>query len=69
MPTLAEAGIDKKLSSRAQRLAAVPEGQFKGMIGEWRERVSVQERPNQSARRCLIVGRIVGCNRSGITNP
>ncbi len=37
-PTLAEAGIDKKLSSRAQKLAAVPEEQFEGMIGEWRER-------------------------------
>ncbi len=38
-PTLAEAGIDKKLSSRAQKLAAVPEGKFEGMLGEWRERV------------------------------
>ncbi len=38
-PTLAQAGIDKKLSSRAQKLAAVPEDQFEGMIGEWRERV------------------------------
>ena len=36
-PTLAEAGIDKKLSSRAQKLAAVPEDEFEGMIGEWRE--------------------------------
>lgn len=38
-PTLAEAGIDKKLSSRAQKLAAIPEDKFDGMIGEWRERV------------------------------
>lgn len=38
-PTLADAGIDKKLSSRAQKLAAVPEKQFEGMLGEWRERV------------------------------
>ncbi len=36
LPTLAEAGIDKKLSSRAQKLAAVPEDQFEGMLGEWR---------------------------------
>ncbi len=28
-----------KLSSRAQKLAAVPEAQFEGMIGEWRERI------------------------------
>lgn len=39
-PTLAEAGIDKKLSSRAQKLAAVPEERFEGMVGEWRERVT-----------------------------
>ena len=38
-PTLAEAGIDKKLSSHSQKLAAVPEEQFEGMIGEWRGRV------------------------------
>lgn len=38
-PTLAEAGIDKKLSSRAQKLAAIPEDKFDGMIGEWRGRV------------------------------
>jgi|TARA_R100001530_G_scaffold4252_1_gene5838 hypothetical protein len=41
-PTLAEAGIDKKLSSRAQKLAAVPEGKFEGMLGEWRDRVSAE---------------------------
>lgn len=39
-PTLADAGIDKKLSSRAQKMAAVPEEQFEGMVGEWRERVT-----------------------------
>ncbi len=38
-PTLAEAGIDKKLSSRAQKMAAVPEEKFEGMLGEWRDRV------------------------------
>ena len=35
-PTLADAGIDKKLSSRAQKLAAVPEEKFESMLGEWR---------------------------------
>lgn len=39
-PTLAEAGIDKKLSSRAQKMAAVPENEFEEMIGEWRGRVA-----------------------------
>jgi N6-adenosine-specific RNA methylase IME4 len=38
-PTLADAGIDKKLSARAQRLAAVPARQFNGMLGEWRDRI------------------------------
>jgi N6-adenosine-specific RNA methylase IME4 len=38
-PTLAQAGIDKKLSSRAQRLAAVPESRFEGLLAEWRQRV------------------------------
>ena len=31
-PTLADAGIDKKLSSRAQKVAAVPAGEFEGMM-------------------------------------
>ena len=39
-PTLAAAGIDKKLSSRAQKFAAVPEDSFEAMLGTWRERVS-----------------------------
>jgi len=30
-----------KLSPRAQKFAAVPEYRFEGMLGEWRERVSV----------------------------
>jgi hypothetical protein len=30
-PTLAEAGIDKKLSARAQKIAAVPEKKFNEM--------------------------------------
>ncbi len=35
-PTLKQVGIDHKLSSRAQKLAAVPEDKFEGMLGEWR---------------------------------
>ncbi len=31
------AGIDKKLSSRAQKLAAVPEDEFEGMLGEFQQ--------------------------------
>ena len=39
-PTLADAGIDKKLSSRAQKLAAVPAEKFEQHMAEWRGRVS-----------------------------
>jgi N6-adenosine-specific RNA methylase IME4 len=38
--TLADAGIDKKLSSRAQKIAAVPQKEFDGMMKEWREEVA-----------------------------
>ncbi len=31
------AGIDKKLSSRVQKLAAVPEDEFEGMLGEFQQ--------------------------------
>ena len=48
-PTLSEAGIDKKLSSRAQQLAALPDDEFDDLLGTWRgrlgdngERVTVQ---------------------------
>lgn len=40
VPTLADAGISKDLSSRAQKLAAVPEAEFEREVGDWRERVS-----------------------------
>ena len=35
--TLADAGIDKKLSSHVQKVAAIPEPEFEGIVGEWRE--------------------------------
>jgi 16S rRNA G966 N2-methylase RsmD len=40
VPTLSEMGIDKKLSSRSQKLAAVPEKKFESQMSEWREKVS-----------------------------
>ena len=36
-PTLAEVGIDKKLSAHAQKVASIPEAEFEGIVGEWRE--------------------------------
>ena len=43
--TLKEAGIDHKLSSRAQKLAAVSEDQFEGMLGEWRDNTRSVDSP------------------------
>jgi hypothetical protein len=40
--TLADAGISKDLSSRAQKMAAVPEAEFEAEVGEWRDRVQVE---------------------------
>lgn len=44
VPTLADAGIDKNLAHRARSMAAVPEAEFEGMVGQWRERVSDETR-------------------------
>ena len=41
-PKLSDAGISKDLSSRAQKLAAVPEAEFEQEMGEWRDRVSAE---------------------------
>ena len=41
-PKLADAGISKDLSSRAQKLAAVPKAEFEAEVGQWRERVSAE---------------------------
>jgi hypothetical protein len=35
-PTLADAGVDKKLSMRAQRLAAIPPEEYEDDLAEWR---------------------------------
>lgn len=65
-PTLAEVGIDKKMSSRAQRVAAVPEEEFEDMVAEWRgrivrenERVTVNLlRERERARRDEALGNV-----------
>jgi len=41
-PKLADVGVSKDLSSRAQKLAAVPEEEFESEVGEWRERVKAE---------------------------
>lgn len=49
IPTLAEVGISKDLSSRAQKLAAVPEPEFEAEVKGWREEVT-QANKRVSAR-------------------
>lgn len=41
-PKLADLGISYDLSSRAQKLAAVPEEEFESEVKEWRQRVSIE---------------------------
>lgn len=48
-PKLSDVGISKDLSSRAQKLAAVPEQEFEKEVGDWRERVE-KEGKRVSAR-------------------
>jgi N6-adenosine-specific RNA methylase IME4 len=42
IPTLAEVGIDKKLSMRAQKMAAVPEDSFNELMRGWRANVEAE---------------------------
>lgn len=42
VPTLSDVGISKNLSSRAQKLAAVPEAEFENEVGQWRDRVQAE---------------------------
>lgn len=41
-PSLEEVGIDKKTADRARKYAAIPEEEFNGIVGEWRERVEAE---------------------------
>lgn len=37
--TLSGAGIDKHLADRARKFAAIPDDEFGGIVGDWREKV------------------------------
>ena len=41
-PTLAEAGISKDLSAKAQKFAAVPAAEFEAEVAGWRDRVEAE---------------------------
>ena len=60
-PTLAEAGIDKKLSSRAQKLAAVSEDKFERLLSEWRQHA---EQENERVTTNLLLFRTQPANYS-----
>lgn len=42
IPALSDTGISYDLSSRSQKLAAVPEAEFESEVGEWRDRVNAE---------------------------
>jgi hypothetical protein len=54
-PTLADIGVDKKLSSHAQRVAAIPAAEFEGIVGQWLS--WVQEKPSRPDRQISPVCR------------
>ena len=41
-PTLADIGVDKKLSSHSQKVAAIPEAEFEGIVGNWRDALEIE---------------------------
>lgn len=43
-PTLADSGIDKKLSAKAQKMAAIPPEQFSAKLSAWREEALTSDR-------------------------
>lgn len=42
IPKLSDVGISYDLSSKAQKLAAVPDAEFESEVGEWRDRVQAE---------------------------
>jgi len=42
-PTLADMGVDKKLSARSQKLAAVPEEEYRQKLSVWRDKLEHTE--------------------------
>jgi len=61
-PTLADIGIDKKLSAHSQKVAAIPDAEFEGIVDDWREGIEAQNErvttniiaaAEKAAMRCL----------------
>lgn len=41
-PALADIGVSYKLSSHAQKVAAIPEAEFEGIVGQWRDTLETE---------------------------
>lgn len=41
-PTLADIGVDKKLSAHSQKVAAIPEAEFEGIVADWRDTLETE---------------------------
>lgn len=67
IPTLSDVGIDKKLSSRARKLAAIPEPEFEGMLGDWREKVA--QEGERVTTRLLNAGEKHQRDAANVTEP
>lgn len=66
-PTLADVGIDYKLSQRAQALAAVPAEEFEEKVSEWRERVEAEN--ERVTVRLIAAGEKAQAKANGHTPP
>ena len=41
-PTLKDMGVDKRFSSKAQKIGTIPDGKYEELVGEWRDRVQLE---------------------------
>lgn len=67
IPTLADAGISKDLSSRAQKYAAVPAKEFEAIVEDWREKVS--EEGVRVSLQLQAVGESAGKKKPVVSEP
>ena len=62
-PTLADMGIDKKLSSRSQKIAAIPDDEFEKVLVQHKEQQEVLT--NSTIEKLVIKGNVHVSNNSG----
>jgi hypothetical protein len=66
-PTLADCGIDKKLSMRAQTLAAAPDAEFAAKLAAWRK--NAEERQDRITANILNTGDEAGPRKGNGHSP